>query len=345
MKKTFLILFLLLLAGCSEEKLKAKDIITFEKKDGIVSYAYLGEKSEAKKLMIKNKELTEDISKRKNTSVYFRNGNEETMISYSGLPFLKVNGEWRSVEYATATDESFKKVSNGRWFNEALLSLLGEEARADTYSAFAGAGDGYAEKLNQGTWAEARDATTGSVGATGTADGEAGVAKGGTGAHSVMKSFFPFKVAYPAEATSLSCLISLYINSGNNNVTDTYDYAVFTYGNPAATSTLAAEDINNFTDIAYTASTSQDTLIANVGHNTFALNAVGLAALTNNAWNEYAWRSGNDVKNTALADNSTSQIVYADTSEYAGTDHDPFISCTYTLPFVPNTGSQIIIIE
>jgi len=280
--------------------------------------------------------VKEDLSRRTNTTAYFRSNGKEKMVSFSGLPFLKVNGSWHTIETATATISDFSSstgiIVKKKGFNDWLLSLLGEEAKADTYSAYSGAGDGYAELASQSTWAAARDATTGTVGSTGTQDGEAGSSRAAGGGYGNYKSFFPFKVAYPSDATGLSCLISLYINGGNNTVTDSYDYAAFTYGNPDATSTLTGTDINNFTDTAYTASTSQDTLIANVGQNTFSLNTAGMAALTNNAWNEYAWRGGNDIKNQAIGTLGKNQIVYADTSEYAGTDHDPFISCTYSLP-------------
>jgi len=311
----------------------------------MVKYLYVSEKQVPKK-------KGEDISKRLPNAEFYRKGRKKgkevwTAKIYSGNNYYKEGDKWFQIEIATTTPKFFKKQM------ESSLLEIGT-AKATTESFYAGSGvDGtlgyYARTTDWNTIHDAATAQSSQSEFTNTQT-KGPIAGCSDGGYFIRRNFIPFDTSsLPDDANITSATLNLYIISKYNDDNDGDDWI-----NVVGETTQA--DVEDLVLADYDQCGSVDNPdegatridigdITTSDWNTWTLNATGTSWISKTGYTKLGLREGHDCIDRAIDWTSGERYngAYFRTSEYAGTDYDPYLEITYTVPSVEEEEYEGII--
>lgn|SRR3990167_7567923 len=194
--------------------------------------------------------------------------------------------------------------------------------------------DGNVQAADNATWSVIHDATTGPGGSDSATDSWI-IASLDTGNYKIARGFILFDTsAIPDGSTIDSATVRLTNNSTSNADTNNYSLGIVA-SSPASNTAIVAGDYDNFTVHSDTVFGSIDltAFIDNASH-TITINASGLAVIDKAGVTKYGIRLSGDYNETAghggaPGGQNETQVRM---SETAGTDSDPQLTITYTVP-------------
>ncbi|MFA6306294.1 MAG: FG-GAP-like repeat-containing protein [Patescibacteria group bacterium] len=311
---------------------------TLENKGKIMVYDYISDKKVSQgKIERDGKFIEEDLSKRTGNARFYKTGkkvgSEEEIVGqfYSGTPFIKVGNEWHHSETATTTVEAFKKQTG----NNLIGMIFGVGATAATSTIYSGSGDGRTNQANA-DWNTCRNATTGNDASYTQNYLTPTVSKDAT-LYYIGRSNIPADTSsLPDDTTISEATLHVYKEGGAG--TGTTSLAVVTTSQASPISLTAADydqygsaDLGNFevstsdaNETEYTASISDPE--ANISKTGYTM--LGLRDKTYDM---------NNLPQTGY------YYTHLHSSEYTGTDYDPYYEITYTMPLAPSTPSDLLV--
>ena len=320
---------------CSKEM-----VIGYKAKGNIIKYAY----NSGIKIKNKNNEILERRTKYSTTIKIGKNKFQTEIIS--GVPqyYKDENNNWYQAEYATTTEEQFKKQTKISF----IKKLFGKTAEATTSTFYPDANsvDGDAVHVY----------SLGSGASWSTIIGQVGTGANYTDANGkvfyvyadsvsnqwryLLRGIFTFDTSAIGTDTINSATLSLRGTSKNDVLNITPNINIYSSA-PANDTTIVAGDYDSLGSTAFsTAITFANYNVA--GYNDFILNASGLAAIDGTGISKFGVR--NPSYDVAAQDpfwsNNVQSIMYAYCSEQIGTDNDPKLvvvheaaaedTCTYS---------------
>lgn len=340
------------------------------KGNDIVSYLYISNK-EVKQQEYKG--IKEIMGKRtKNAQIFSKGKNEkgeEEFVGrfYSGEPFYQDNDKWFQTETATTTKVAFQRQTKVGFFKR----LFFPQALADTDSFYAGVGDGHVKyditgsQPSQANWDTAHDAVTGITADYIAEKIQNGMSiEGSSNVTSIRRGFYPTDTsALGAAAVISGAVLKLYLFDRFDSYNDGYDYLAIVKTFQASISELVVADYedNGYDSgnetggrakyLAVKGSANIDiTGLSTSAYNDFTLNATGRGWINKTGTTMLGLREGHDIEDNFPGDpgevDKYSYIVTR-SSEQTGTDQDPYLEVTYTVPSaeVEEVRNKVIIID
>lgn len=321
MKKLILILAILFL-NIGLVHAQTNDIIDYVATDNEVQYT-----------LIKNQTLQyeNEISRTPNSyTIDLGNGQKATKI-FTGKPFYYdvAKNIWYDTAIATTTIDDFNNYLREQ--DISFFDKLINKAQADNISSYASSGDGICY-ISNASWDTAHDAAE-SAGNDDT--GDSGYPQAGkfSSDYYLRRMFFPFDTsAIPDDSEIESASMFIYITDQENGDSD--DIHVV---ESSQNSVLALEN-TDYNNIGASSGGSIDTTtITTSQYNEIELNATGLTFIKTetesaSCGGETGYTClvaiyGNDLNDSAPAGQNYATIR---TSEYAGTDYDPYLYVVYS---------------
>jgi len=365
MKKLLIIICLLLLSGCTKLpevgggatniiadnlKLKvSKDKIlesrninwkvknldgSFKNKGLIKSYDYITDKKVDGKFIFHGKFSGRKIVEEK--------GNEITEFNYGCDEFYKdVNGDIYEIEHgATTTIEAFNEQTKITLLNK-IKQFFGRKALATDY--YSSGGNGWVGGYNSvSPWATLRAANGNYAVAAPTEDWVIDIYTTGSGnITNIIRGLFSADTSGAGTITAAS--LNVYVTNHTNTFPETsyLRIATGTLGNTASISEADYQNnVNNNTAVA----TDVETVggLTNSQYNSIPL--TNLEAINKTGFTVLVLKSKFDADNSPpTLTNSARQDIQIRFSGYTGTNYDPYLSVTYTLPStaLPDDGPII----
>lgn len=365
MRKTIIIIFILLLAGCSknmgadllsEKDIEEKDIniidktgieeslkIKTDKKDKVISselkgnikyYDYISEIDvDVAEKEIDGKKIKENINKRTTNKRFFDIDDDNYIVRVaSGRSYYQIDGEWKVVNYATTTLEAYNiqmDVPLSR--QQSKIPLLVKNVYADTLSPYTEAGDGFVS-CNNSSWATLMSCTSGDLAYyVVSSDSQSVSRQYYNGKYYVHRGFFPFDTSgLSGEPTNAD--LNLYVVSKTNNKNDGYDYVTVVQTSQASESSLAVTDFDNVGSTEGIDSGEREDIssLSTGGYLTFTLNSTGLGWIDDDGITYLGLREGGDLQNQAPSASNGINTIGVYYVEQTGTANDPYLEITYT---------------
>jgi hypothetical protein len=236
------------------------------------------------------------------------------------------------------------------WQGKLLTKLILENAtyplRADiTTSYYVGVGDGHVkEENNNTTWDAVHDTDPGD-GADYTSQSCKAQCESVTASpdyFGIVRAFFPVDTsAVPDPATITAATLYVWLLGKTNGDNDGDDWLTVVQTNQANTAELVVEDFDQCGDAVDNPTEGIDvgaridlTGAGTGAYLSWALNATGLGWIDKTGVTKLGIREGHDVIDSAIA-NDTNNVAAFRTSEQTGTNEDPYLSVTYTVPVPP----------
>lgn len=216
------------------------------------------------------------------------------------------------------------------WLQTAVFPVYTDASS----STFAGAGDGYVEYSTSagGTWAEARDATTGTTAAPTSSTSLVQVEEWGSNNWNVYRTFLPFDISSIGSGETITAGdINCYVTLKADNDNDSEAYITLVEGTQASNTTLTTADFDAIgtTEGIDSGQREDITSITTSAYFTMDLNSTGLGWADPEGWAKYGLREGHDNTDTAVANNKDNKISM-NTSEQTGTSNDPYLDLTFS---------------
>lgn len=326
--------------GTGDSLPPAKDIIDYIYNNDSVQFAYLAEPLPEKL------SPDEDVTERTENSYarVIKKTKDETTYErriYPQVQFAQdVNGQWRTVEYATSTKEAFDQNLDNGGIAARLARIFINTAHAATATIYSGAGDGTVSYSNS-SYATARTAATGSnADSTGTT---MTVEILQFGNYNIYRGFVPFDTSsISASASISSASLNLYVNA-NNIAAGGCNFITVVQTSQATHTTLTTADYNQcgaVTDPAEGIDPGDRKMsgdMTNGTYTSFPLNATGRGWVTKEGQSSTCSATngvtclGLRVGCEALNQAPGVVITTFQTSETSGTSKDPYLSVTYTI--------------
>lgn len=348
------------------EKILHSQKIKDEQGNDIVKYLYASETEvPAKTIKIDEQEIKEDISKRTKNAQFFKkavnkdnNQNADTQNGstapvaagdngavaanesekevwvgrfYAGEPFYKdaAENKWYQTETATTTAEEFAKQTKPN-FLAKLKAFFNINALADTGSYYAGAGDGVVGLKGAflGSWDSVHDAGTGSyIYDTIESSNYTMSAEYSGLRYSIYRAFFPFDLSATSGVVT-ACDLKIYGYGAMSSVSAQE-------GTQADTLTLA--DFDSCNPLPSTGG-------GEFGHVTWVTEEYNTISFNNSGKSFIEGKFGDTAKiicreyDLDYLDGNPNNYYYDNGSyfsEQTGTDKDPYLEVTYTVPAAP----------
>ena len=353
MKKSLLLLIILLIAGCTSPlagadkvkfdkiELKAEKSKILESKtidwivetkdsDGKTTGEIINKGKIEKYDYITDKKVTDSVDRFKIGEIYSniksvkyskKETGETTTDFWIGDHYYKDSkGDIYEIEHgATTTIDNFK-YQTATTTAERIMSFLGFKiAKADTSTYYASAGDGRIYHFDS-SWSDCRDALSGD-------NVQDSNATGGIGANN---HYYDRRAFYPVDTSGLgsgasitSATMYVYLSSKQGS-TVTSQHLIGS--NQTSTSGLTGTDYGTMSYTSFSEIGSADW--TNSSYNGWSMNATGLAYISKTGYTKLSIIDDDTLDDTAPG--STNCLINHTFSEETGTNQDPYISITYT---------------
>jgi hypothetical protein len=322
---SFLFLFFIIFscnvsADSLDLKAPKQDIINYDVFNGDVKYFYSTNEVKQKAETINGKYSPELIEKRtKNSETYAISPTISKTYFYSGDTYYFDGSKWLQLESATTTLKNFNTKAG-----ISILDLIFPNVLADSY--FSGSGDGQIY-LTDSSFALVRDGTTGTSASPSATAGVAGVYKP-AGNWYIYRVFFPFDTSdLPDSATILTASLTYWTNNIAYQDNDAEAYLGLVQTSQASNITLSTDDYDAVGFSEGATSIALDDLAVN-NYNTMSLSGTGLGWINKTGFTNLGLLEGHDINNVALSGNYDNEVE-VEMSEYASTDHDPYLTITW----------------
>ncbi len=291
-------------------------------------------------LMVKGQpspyEKNEIESKRTENSITLFEGiRDENRINvrqrfYTAPQFYQENDQWYQIEYKTEPQWLYA-------LKQGTRLAVGEIAYAasGTKRFYPQNGDGYVRYINSATWATANTASTG-----GGADSSSAtiyapyVGKTAGGLFDIYRLYLPFDTSalpdnYTVDVANL-CVYVVSTADGDNDGNDTLN--VYRTKQANYTSLVTADYSLATKWVTGTAlSTAKELTGIGTGFKCWALNASGIANISNTSTTPLGILETHDALNDAYAGaKNTSNMIQVRTVSYTGNSFDPYLDVTYS---------------
>lgn len=220
-----------------------------------------------------------------------------------------------------------------------LFGLLGKFAglplafmgTTETYYAHT-TGSGRVGYSDNSSWSTTRDATTGITATPGDTDSYICRVRHLLGNYIIDRNFQPINTSgLPDSAIISSATYKIWLLSYGDTSSDGHDYAVIVQTSQSDTTTFTTADYDLFGTTEGSDQFSLSGSLATGEYKTFTLNATGLGWINKTGYTKLGVRGGGDITNNAPPDNTYYQF-YGYCAAQTGTDKDPYLSVTYSVP-------------
>lgn len=203
---------------------------------------------------------------RTENSYTVKNGDKYAAKFFPSQKFVKKNGDWHEVRYATTSYDAFKQQTLG-WFHNALADTFNPNTGNDSmyngcYETYAGAHDASASSIVRNTtWFIIQHSCVDYA------------------CWSIERAIINFDTSgLPDSASVTSATLQLYNQGVTSNTNDTY----IIFGNSGASATqVVVGDFDQIANTDYSNAISGETMEAGgAGYYTWTFNAAGIAAIS-----------------------------------------------------------------
>lgn len=272
------------------------------------------------------------LEKRTNNILFFG----DRIQVYGGSPFFKVDDDWFYTAIATTTKDKFLEHTKLSFF-EKLVS------RAYADIIFAGAGDGYVEEYDTGTWDARHDDTSASAVDNGDNASVACGYNAGGGQWDIIRAFLPFNTYdlpdLPENEVATTTLYVWFLTGGSNYDNDGQDYVTVVEAFQFATDALQNDDYEDCGSDNGTAGRAfaipEEGIDAGErmdygdmvtgAYNSFVLNDTGNSWVIQDGWTLLGMREGHDAEDDQCTQADGYNSFLWQQADYVGTDHDPYL--------------------
>jgi len=279
----------------------------------------------------------EDLTKRESNKEYYFNPitNERKVKIYSGENFIKVDNEWRFIEYATTTEDIFfdeleKTVPIESLFDKMISFVNFFPAIAQTSSStYSNINDG-SHRSDEGSFYQA--ATTGTANTVNTTQCNVYSLSGAQ--KQVSRCQLPFNSNIGSGYNVNSASIFLFVSS-ILDYNSTYDYNVIVDFEGGESDLVVAD----FSEYSSTELSSQITLDNHTAssYEEFELNATGINNINLEGYSNFGVRNGHDLEETDTGLNTYSGVYYQVIED--GTSERPYLEIYYSEVTSTSTSS------
>src|SRR4030042_3953010 len=298
--------------------------------------------------------LNENIDKRKEDVEFYINSNtrQEYAKIYSGKQYRKIENEWYKFETATTTENNFfmelqKTVPVENFFDKMISFFEFKEtiAQTATRSIYSGSGDGRVRYYLSTNWDTTHDGTTGDLSdyTSNYAEIETGQVSA-TGKYLISRVFLIFDTSsIPLNSVIDSATLNVYTTVSDYPDNDSQAYIGLVSTTPSSFSFLINTDYDNcglVDNPVLGAETILQSSFSISAYNVFNLNSTGISWINNNGYTYLGLREGHDIEDKVIALNARNYTTIR-TSEYAGTDYDPYLWIEYTVEVPATTTADM----
>lgn len=208
-------------------------------------------------------------------------------------------------------------------------------ARAESVDIYSTAGDGYIHRSAM-SWSDTRDWSTGSSDYIGT---NASINTYWDTTFGLDRFFSAFDTSIlPDNAIISSVQLKFYVAAKYATHNGSYEYAVIMPTTQENVNYLTDNDYDNFVATSWS-----DHLVILSGitagtYNTLNFNSAGIENLSLIGYTKIGITTGYDLENEPPPETVGDSGFIVQTSEYAGTSRDPYLTINYTIPETPATG-------